>query len=353
MNRKELLEVLEVVKPALASDNLIPIYRNYCFDEGKVLAYKDNLGIVAPCNVTETFSVDGKLFFDMLKSSTVKELTIEMDREDLIIKAGKSRIKLPYKDKSEFIFEEPEQEKWKLMLDMNDDLYKAFELCLLTTSIDSSKEALNGITVKGDDGITLYSSNTDSLTRYKLDLSDTNGTKQEKVTYTIPNEFCEAILRIGDKFKNPSGQLYINENWVFAELGNDYRIYGRIIDVVNHLDFEDMISRNMKGEHKFIPIPKGIIHALNRARVLADPENRPTEIKVIKGKATLYTETHLGVVKDIIRFDKEHLDVETLITAKNIQKPASLCDKMTILDNCSAFLSEDENHLVLVARYGE
>lgn len=347
MNRKSLLDTLELVKPGLSDDGLVPIFTNFCFLDGEVYAFKDKLGIIAPCQVEGQFAVQGKTFIELLKASSAKEVELKLDNDHVHLVAGKSRMKLPYMGKSEFIFEEPEDEQWEMIFDLDDHLLRGIELCLTTTTNDNTMPAFMGITVKGGKVCHLYSCDGDALSKYRLD-----GASKADVQRVIPNEFCDAILRIGEKTGFKAGQLYINGEWALAEFGNNFKVYGRIIEVDEPFEFEDQMKKAMKvSSVDYVTIPDALTSALSRARVLADPESKATTLKVEGGKLKLHTETHAGVVVDSMKLEG-HGDVEVTVNAKLIHRAIATCDEFAILENCTMYKYGDDL-VQLVANYNE
>lgn len=344
MNRKALLDTLDMVRPALASENLVPIFTNFCFTNKTVFAYKDNLGIVAPCDVDETFAVVGKTFIELLSAASGNDVELELNKENLLITVGKSKMKMPYHGKDEFIFEEPEDEQWEIMLDIDPHMLKALELCLVTSSTDSTMPAFMGVTVKGGKGVNLYSCDGDALSRHKLSDKAT-----PDVQLTLPNEFCDAVIKIAEKSGNRHGQLYINGEWAVAEMGNNFKVVGRISENPDPLNFENQIKKAVKAEPTFVDIPEGLQPALTRARVVADPEGKPTTLTMEGGTLKVDTETHLGNVSDKIKV-KGHPDVTANIFARLVQRALNVCTEFSLHENCTLY-RKGEDFLLVVANY--
>lgn len=333
MNRAALLTTLELVRPALADEGLVPIFTNFCFDAGSVHAFKETLTIMAPCEINDTFAVSGKTLISLLSASNSLEVEFTLDKDDVLIKAGKSKMKLPCLPKEEFLFEEPEKEQWSIILDLDSTLLEALKLCLVTSANDATMPAYMGICVKGGDNVYFYSCDGDSMSRYQL---DGNSSTRKEVQYIMPTEFCEALLRVAEKTGCEHGFLYVNSEWAIAEFGNNFKVLGRIIDNPEPIDYEAQIEKVYKGNSAFVEIPDELTHALNRARVVADPEGQHTGIKVEGNKMKLNTETHVGNVDDIIPL-KGHPDVELEVSAKLMQRSLDVATEFSMNDECTAY----------------
>lgn len=348
MNRKSLLETLDLVKPALADDNIIPIFQNFCFENGHVYANRDKLSIIAPCpEVQETFAINGRTFTDLLRAASSEETELQMVNENVVIKNGRSKIKMPFMDKSYFVFEEPEKETWDVMLDIAPSLLDAFKLCLITSAVDSTMPNFMGVTIKGSKHINLYSCDGDALSQFKLDAKSKN-----EIDHTLSNSFIEAILRVAEKTGCTTGQLYVNEGWAYAEFGNDFKVYGRNISKEEPFDFDGHLARVLKSNPTFVDIPESFESALTRARVVADQESKPTSIKIDDGKMELVTDTHIGVVRDTLKISNKHPNAEVTVAAKLINRAVSMCDTFAITENASIYQKGDDFTL-LVANYSE
>lgn len=330
MNRTELVEVLELTGRALAAGNLVPMYQNFCFRKGKVSAFDDCLGIAAKCSVKDAFAVRGQTLLGLLTATRAEEVEFEFDREDVVLKAGKHRSKLPYMSEDEFLFNEPKI-KWNLAMELDQEILTGLEVCLLTASRDSTMPALMGVTIQGGKQTTFYSCDSDALSRFTIKA------KNADVSYTVPNSFCETVLKVVAKNKSVEGHIHVNDEWAVASLG-DYSVYGRIIVNPTPLDYPKLIQDTLKGkETVFIPLPKGFNDALSRARVVADPESKKTTLSIKGANLDMLTETHLGVVRDTLPIKGKHPAVEAHVSASMVQRAIGVCDEMAVLENCSVY----------------
>ncbi len=339
MERVTLVKTLELASRALADGNLVPIFKCFAFDAEKhtVTAYNDLIGIVAPCKVEESFCVDGGTLLGLLKHSRAETVEIAIEDQDVILKAARSTFKLPFFPLKDFLFEEPEDE-WDSVLPIDADLLTGLTACLVTSSRDAATQpALVGISVEPGKGknVILYSSDGDCISRYNL------ATKTASVgsVHMMPNAFCEALLALTQELEVTKGDLEINKDWARVTLSSGHVIYGRAIENDNPLDFAGQIKQTMAEEPEFIEAPKGLDHALSRARVVADPESAQTELTIEKGRLRLVTTTSMGIVRDTLAIAK-HPDVEARISAALMQRSLSLCVELVVLDNCCAFRSD-------------
>jgi DNA polymerase III sliding clamp (beta) subunit (PCNA family) len=339
MIRAELLNKLELVGRALADNNLIPVFQCFCFTGTHVYANNDSLAIKTPCLTDHPFAVNGKTLLGLLRASQSEEVTFKLgDEHEVLVKAGKSNFKLPYHTEDEFLFKEPE-DQWDLII-KNPSLATGLAACLQTASRDAATQpAFVGVWLKF--GSTLYSCDGDALSRFELSSPPPGGSFA--ANYMMPNAFCESLLRI-----EGSAELRLNPEWAKASLG-EYEVFGRLIVNENPLDHEKLIEDTIKQTPVFAPVPEGLVHALDRARVVGDPESKPTQLTVEIGKLRLVTDTPLGVVKDVLPL--EHPDVTALAAAHLLQRSIAQCKEMAIMANCCVF-RDGEILFQLVSNYG-
>jgi DNA polymerase III sliding clamp (beta) subunit (PCNA family) len=335
MKRKELVRLLELVNPAISASGLVPVFSCFMFSKNAVTAFNgDSLAIKAKFKGDQTFAVDGKTLLGLLQNSNADEVIMTLEKQDVHVKAGKSNFKLPFFTKEEFLFEEP-SEDWDATCNCGKELLRGLEICLTTTCRDNAMPALMGLCFNcaGTDLTTLYSCDGDAVTRFMTE----DGYEGEGI-FTVPNSFCEALLKITSEAEGVTGKIELSSNWAKATLSNGFTVYGRVIKTDNPLDHADLIKTTMTGKSAFVDLPEGLSEALARARVLADPESKSTLLTVFNGKLDLLTKATLGEAADSLPM-KGHDDVEAEVHASLVQRSIGICDQISIRENCVAYQS--------------
>ena len=164
MNKSELVTKLELVGRALSDQDLVPMFKCFAFDGKNVSAYNDSLGIISPCEIG-TFALNGNTLLGLLKNSHSEGVELLADKEDVTVKAGKSRFKLPYFTEDEFLFKEP-KDKWHSSIPINESLLRGLEVCRSMASTDLAQPAFLGVSLQFKGNITLYSTNGDAIARF-------------------------------------------------------------------------------------------------------------------------------------------------------------------------------------------
>jgi DNA polymerase III sliding clamp (beta) subunit (PCNA family) len=347
MTRADLVALLELVAPALGADNdPVQLFQCFTFTGSQVIGYNDRLAIIAPCKTDEAFAVNGKVLLGLLKNSHSDEVDFTLtDKNDVTVKAGKSRFKLPYFPQEDFLFKQPTG-KPILEIPMDDTLLPGLEACLITASRDLAQEALLGVALKAHDKVmAFYSCDGDAVTRFDLKA------KAGDVTAQLPNEFCEALTRTAREAKVSFQALkIIDDEWAHAAVKNGISIYGRLSTPSNPLDHEELIAKTIKGKVTFKPVPKALDQALSRARIVADPESAKTELEIADGKLLLHTTTHMGDVDDSMVW-REHPQAKADVSAALVQRAIGLCDEMAVLERCTVYRKQP-NLFIVVSNMG-
>lgn len=334
MNRSDLVRTLELVKPALAVTNMIPIFQCFTFAGGFVSAYNDTIAILGPADTKESFGIHGNTLLGLLSNSNAENVILSLEHDTAILKLGKTVSKLPFQPKENFLFEEPKDD-WEFKLQVTESFVEALKLCLETVSSDTTQAALLGITLEND---LMYSCNGDCLTRIKLK-------NKAKSRVLMPTAFCEAVVRLWSSLTMTGGFLRFNTEWVYADFGA-WVVYGRILEISEPIDFVKLIKSTVNNNiPPCYPFPDGFSEALSRARVLADPESQKTIVTITKNKMTLLTETHMGEIKDDFKLEG-HPDVVANINASHLQNALGSCIGMAVLEKCIILEAPDVFKLV-------
>lgn len=341
MNRRQLVEALELIRPALASSNVIPVFQCFTFKDGEVTAYDDQIAIVGPTDCESSFGVHGASFLGLLSNSGAEVVELTLENQEVKIKLGKSVSKLPYIAVEDFLFDQTEAGDFSGDLDVTVSLIEAMRLCLETVSSDETQIALHGVTLQGD---TMYSCNGDTITRVRLK----KGIGKNRIL--MPTKFCTSLIKLWDNLQATKAKLSFSEKWVHFKVADEWSVFGQVLEIKEPIDFEALIKRTMKGKATPVAVPAELNEALARARVLADVESKMTAVTISAGKMTLLTETPQGEVKDTLMI-KDHVDIEANVNASHIQKALKICDTMAIQDNCTVF-ERAPNVLLIVSNMG-
>ena len=343
MDRVELVKKLDLVGRALATNDMVQIMKCFAFTGTEVIADNDALAIVSPCETTEKFVVNGQVLLGLLSASSSEEVDFTIDGYEVIVRAGRSTFKLPFQSIEDFPFQRPEIKKWDVITTEIEGL----EPCLETSSKDLTQLAFAGVLLNGK----LYSSDGDALTSYTL-----SHPPKQLQPYMMSTQFCDTVLRIGEKTEAEMTTIFLAPGWACAKIGSggsgipEYEVWGKLLDPPP-VDFEEKIAEMIGGTIDVVTIPKGLEAALKRARVIADPEGKPTQLTVTSnGKLKIVTDNSLGVVSDVLPFAQH--EVTALVSAQLMQRSIRLTHQMLIFENCCIFTDIESQLFILLSTFG-
>jgi len=162
-NRLDLLTVLDSLKPGLSNRE----ETSYLFMKDRIATYNDELCLVADYPIGFEGSVRAEELYKLLMKTSAKEINLDLEEQQLKVKAGKSSFGLAYREGSE-IQEKVESLKHKELKwrPLSKELKDAMVLCSFSASKDMTKPALTGVYVGGGE---VLSSDNYRISWYKVE----------------------------------------------------------------------------------------------------------------------------------------------------------------------------------------
>lgn len=342
MLRTELLEKLEQVKPALSSNNLVPVLSHFWFKEGTVSAYNDQIAISTKLKSDFAGAVPDTLI-SLLNVSRAKDIEFfvgadnagkKLPEGQLLVNAASSKLKLPFlPEESTKIFEMPKPNyDDALPIDINKFL-EAIESCSRSLKEDTSMPDSLGITLVSGDNRTLdfYATNDSTISfstiKFKSDARD--------FRVVLSGNFCRQMLalsKLSDK-----RHIEINDDYSLFQCG-DSILFGRLVDVPRPLDFDSVIAASFpkEVEDTLVSIPTKLELILDRAVIITESktERSKTAISVKKGVAKFFSKSEKGEVRDSVQVEDAHPDVEVNIDPRLFKNGYGAFDKFALTEQC-------------------
>lgn len=337
MNREQLLEKLELVKPALSKSKLVPVFQNFWFLETeKLVAYNGEVAISTDLDSGVHCAVSPTLV-DLLASS--KAQTVEViwgPKSDLVIKADDSKFKVAYLTLPEGLLEIPVMGT-PLPVDIG-ELARAIQFCMPSLGEDPALPDSMGLTIVGDGHyLDLYATDNETIVYSVVVMPD----KVPDFKAVLPALFCKELVA----FSKLEGSKYL-------EITSDYalficeqcRLYGQLIKVKNPLDFASIIDAAQDDcfYDLMILIPDGILPILNRAIAI---KGTSTQITIEDGQASFFTVSERGEVRDQMRMDG-HPDVDVRIDPRLFKRGLKMS---SMLLTKQFLIMTDKNDVYLVS----
>ena len=90
-SRESIIDPLQLVKSALGKGDFVPVLSHFCFTEGSVYAYNDEMAIKTECPLSIEAAVPGTVLLNLLNSIADEEINVVLDEHTLHIKTDKSK----------------------------------------------------------------------------------------------------------------------------------------------------------------------------------------------------------------------------------------------------------------------
>jgi len=350
INKLELEAVLNKAAPFLMQKSFLPILTHFCFSENKVTAFNDLQAIEINYESGLSCALPGALLQKMLSSLQSNALEITQKQAEVIIKSGKSKVKLPSLPDEDFIFEMPSKEdcdKIRLPLDVIGGLAN----CLISTSHDLANPEKSGVRlIIQDKTLEFYSTDTVSISRYRY---KSNNVPECSVDIIVPEAFCEQLARLTrgkptDVEETAYVQMYVSDKegdtYLIVDIDSNVSIFTRLIEVEKKLGFKELFSMYEERIGTWHVIPKEILNIIDRACILTSAEDK--FITTLEGKgSTLFidTITKSGVSDDTLDFEGEigtgrfKVNPEVVKRIASTMTQVSFCfdDNVVALEGCN------------------
>ena len=350
VDREKLLKVLNMVKPAVATKDYIPILNNFLFEDGAVTAYNDIIAINSACDVTINFCVSADLLIKALNS--FKSETVEFYREGergVMLKSGKSKINLPELPVDSF----PEFiTKTKLLgkFTASKEMLTGISRCLLATGNDANHPEQQGITLDpfySETEAALYSTDNATISRYTFVTDD-----EQHDPLILPTVFCEQLLAISKTLK-VEAEVGIYAGCLiarFAREGKSAVLFGKRLVDTAPMSFTEIVDKYINKKLVLHDMPETFAECFERA-LMVQQANIPniSLVTVDNGKIKIESATSIGEAVDEIYFDGE--EVQFSIDPSLVKRTVDMADKIAMLR--TVFVLAGDNYLHLISHCSE
>lgn len=301
MNRKSLLEALNVSKSCLAQHPMVPILSHFCFNKKEIISFNGTQALSIDYKSDLNCAIPGDLFFKLVSTFVTDSVEVEQQDKNILVSSGGHVSKLATLPPTEFLFKMPSIEKLP-SITINDDLIEGVKRCMMSVNDNPVIKNQYGITLDNKaTGTTLYSTDAIRLSRYSLK----NSLSRTSFKILLPKLFSALLTILGSSY---SGKLYIGDDFIYADFGT-VRLYSKIIKDINFLPFEETISQYLNDKTKFQPIPDGMFDILNRALIFLSQEIDQFVSMVVKGnEMSIHTQCSIGLMDETLLFPKPLID---------------------------------------------
>lgn len=306
LERAMLLSKLETVAPALADNDLVPLFTHFVFTGSTLMAYCERLAISVPLKTDFKGAVPGKIMLDMLRASGAKNVDLQDASGWLRIKAAGANIRLPMMPADgTFKMPAPAQSINDLAAEPS-NFFAAVDDCLQSVAPYATQPDLLGITMIPTNGrASLFSSNNSTLSHSTFKLK-----YKMKNRVILSADFCRQVLRMQKDAEKTA--LEIRDGYAMFSAGSS-QLYGTLVNTNNPLNYDQIIQRVhvAHSDKSLCEKPKGLARVLDRAVLITDIAGRDvsTKITLEKGKARFESESERGKVVDVLPLPHPNISV--------------------------------------------
>lgn len=361
MNRESLLKTLNLVKPALAAQTFIPAYNHIAFDGDHAMTHNDITALRVRCAFPEVCCVPGELLIRALGSFSGTEVLIKKGGTDhaLVIKSGRSSLKVPTMPIKSFPFDLPEAEATGESVVLDAGIIDGIRQCLVSAGTNPNHPAAMGITLDMDDKGEAVLFATDNYT-ISMHGTRTRVYLPGDAPVIMPTFFCNQLIALTKAFPNLvkeitlhilPGALLVE----FGEVGNaEVSLFTKTIDDVEPMDFHKIIKKHVdvKNLKSLAPIPDAFDSAFSRQLlVLGSEADKVTKVVYEDGEITLKSISQTGESNESFSFDGPmrgrcggfHID-PTLVV-----RGSKLCDQMYLGERVLVMAGNKNEFLHIIA----
>lgn len=320
INRQELLNALEIVKPGLASKEIIEQSTSFAFMGDRIVTFNDEISISHPVEgLNLVGAIKAEEFYGILNKLKKEEITIVLKENELILKSGSSKAGLVLQAEIRLPLDEIEKiDGWGAL---PSNFVEAIKFTVHATSRDMSRPILTCVHINKDGFVEASDSN--RVAFHEL-------IKEMPVdTFLIPSHTVLEIIKM-----KPI-KVAKSPNWIHFKTKEGTLISCRIfVD-----EFPDT-KQILKVKGKKIEFPETVQEVLDRAAVFAKREQALDEnvtITLEDNYMNIESKSDFGWFKERIKINFDLIPLSFSITPNLLVHILNKTKTCTISDTMIKF----------------
>jgi hypothetical protein len=293
VNREDLLDVLNLVRPGLSQKEVIEQSNHFIFNKDEILAYNDELLISYPFDIELQCTVDASLFLKLISRMTSATVFIELKGVKLEVWNEKTSAHIPIVQESE-IFEYI-QNVSKGLADANwhrlsQDFIDGLRLCAFSAGTDRTDGTITCVRVEGKD---IMSGSKSRVSWYQMD-------KEAEEDFYIEATLIEEL----SKYEDVSSYT-LSAAWAHFKSESGVTFSARRVIPLELLPFREPFEGFPTGVR--IRIPADLRSSIETVNIVneGEPGADKSVMLIIDDKMiTCRAETKKGTISDMASFDK-------------------------------------------------
>jgi DNA polymerase III sliding clamp (beta) subunit (PCNA family) len=356
INRVELLKKLTMAKPAVSAQAYIPILSHFMFDGDSVTAYNDINAITVLCDTGIHGCLPAELLIKTLSSFSSDAVLFVQDTGQVIVSAGRSKIKLPTLPAADFPYSpnkwqhgasNKKEDKCIGSFKMTDVMLKGLKKCLIGVGTDTAHPATMGVTLDpmySKTQAAFYSTDNTTLSRF---LFNTAMEIPGDMHVIMPTFFCNQILSLVKGTEAVEIEIYAGS--LVAIFADGTLLFTKTIADLEPMDFPKVIDKYMDTDSgKTLDIPDVFDQSIERALLIQSAEpNKTTLVTVENKKLVLESVSKYGESRDEMSYAGD--DVQFKIDSAKVKRVTPVTTKMSLLPKVLVLSDDNQEFIHLIA----
>jgi DNA polymerase III sliding clamp (beta) subunit (PCNA family) len=332
--RKELVETLAAVKPALAKKGIVEQATHFIFSNDKLVTYNDYICISHPLKTDFECSVDADKLYRILSNINEDEIELSYDGKQMLIKSGNVRSGLAAMKEGEvnkYIVELGlgELKKWS---PLPEDFLEGVFLCMFSAARDMAAGPLTAVCINQSQ---ILSSDDLRISQYTL-------------SKNIGDEFLVPIQSVIELVKFAVVKYILTKSWVHFKT-NDNVIFSSRTQKDKYPDASAFFETEGTG----VRFPKEMQSVVKSVSVLAEGDidiDRKIQVSVSSGLITCRGEREVGWIERDLETKYKGRSVTFNINPLFLHQVLDKSTKMTVGENKALFESGKFKHVMVLPK---
>lgn len=326
-DRKEILTLLESVKPGLAKNTSIEQSDVFVFQDNKIITYNDKISIVIPFKSDLNGNVPADELYKTLSKIKEDKIKIFIKENQLCVHSKKVKAKLKLIDIENIIIPDIPT-KWK---SIPENFIEGLSLCIFSASDDEVSGFLNCLSIQNN---SIVSSDNFRISQFNMDNDMDN--------FLLPVSSAKQLV------KYIPAKYVLSDSWIYFQIESGAVFCSRIVDV-SYPNVTEMLSTVKGTKFKLPEEIKELKQSVELSSVFADGEfdtHKKIQVTIKNGKIICKGEKESGSIQTKTNIDYEGDNISFIINPifflQIIEKFASAIISKNIL----LFQSKNFKHLL-------
>lgn len=230
MNRSELLDLYNILAPAVSENDLVPAFGCVYVRDGALNAYNNVIGVQRKTDFpVESGGFDGNLFGAFIRRGSADDVRFEAKGGDIHMTCGRSRMKLRHQPDELFTFKFPGKTKNSTRIELTaekaEELKQAMTLVNLSIGIDPSRVDRLGVCIEFAKGrIVLYTS--DNLTASRHYVKTAVPEALIGTVVSIPPDAAKSLVKMHSALFS---SFVVSKSYIVFDDEKGTRLFSRVI----------------------------------------------------------------------------------------------------------------------------